>query len=242
MIRWPSAVRDSTEAELEAFDAVCRRLAGFDPDLNFEFIDGWLTGIAAGPLVPEPAVWLPRMFGDTFERTFADPADAAQATQVLLTRLKVLLEQLNPDGLLDDPDHQRLNPLIAELPEEARDDVALEWSLGFVDAASVDFGVWPAVPDDQQSELDAVIARIAVLSEPPGAPRDRMLAQQWPGGVPPRDELITAAIFAAQDLRLLWLDLAPRPETRRVQATPGRNDPCPCGSGRKYKKCHGAAV
>jgi preprotein translocase subunit SecA len=22
----------------------------------------------------------------------------------------------------------------------------------------------------------------------------------------------------------------------------GRNDPCPCGSGKKYKKCHGAAV
>ena len=21
----------------------------------------------------------------------------------------------------------------------------------------------------------------------------------------------------------------------------GRNDPCPCGSGKKYKKCHGAA-
>ena len=23
--------------------------------------------------------------------------------------------------------------------------------------------------------------------------------------------------------------------------TVGRNDPCPCGSGKKYKKCHGAA-
>ena len=22
----------------------------------------------------------------------------------------------------------------------------------------------------------------------------------------------------------------------------GRNDPCPCGSGRKFKKCHGADV
>jgi preprotein translocase subunit SecA len=22
----------------------------------------------------------------------------------------------------------------------------------------------------------------------------------------------------------------------------GRNDPCPCGSGKKYKKCHGANV
>jgi preprotein translocase subunit SecA len=22
----------------------------------------------------------------------------------------------------------------------------------------------------------------------------------------------------------------------------GRNDPCPCGSGKKFKKCHGAAI
>jgi hypothetical protein len=26
-----------------------------------------------------------------------------------------------------------------------------------------------------------------------------------------------------------------------VSATPGRNDPCPCGSGKKYKQCHLAA-
>ena len=25
-----------------------------------------------------------------------------------------------------------------------------------------------------------------------------------------------------------------------VQGEPGRNDPCPCGSGKKYKKCCGA--
>ncbi len=33
---------------------------------------------------------------------------------------------------------------------------------------------------------------------------------------------------------------APRPagDVPRV----GRNDPCPCGSGKKYKKCHGAAA
>lgn len=28
-------------------------------------------------------------------------------------------------------------------------------------------------------------------------------------------------------------------ETVRVEAKPGRNDPCPCGSGKKYKKCCG---
>jgi uncharacterized protein YecA (UPF0149 family) len=26
------------------------------------------------------------------------------------------------------------------------------------------------------------------------------------------------------------------------QPKPGRNDPCPCGSGKKFKKCHGAAA
>jgi preprotein translocase subunit SecA len=25
-------------------------------------------------------------------------------------------------------------------------------------------------------------------------------------------------------------------------STVGRNDPCPCGSGKKFKKCHGASM
>ncbi len=29
-------------------------------------------------------------------------------------------------------------------------------------------------------------------------------------------------------------------ETRQLKDKPGRNDPCPCGSGKKYKKCHGS--
>jgi hypothetical protein len=27
---------------------------------------------------------------------------------------------------------------------------------------------------------------------------------------------------------------------KREEPKVGRNDPCPCGSGKKYKKCHGA--
>ena len=33
-----------------------------------------------------------------------------------------------------------------------------------------------------------------------------------------------------------------RPEPIRVQKTPGRNDPCPCGSGKKFKNCHGKGM
>jgi preprotein translocase subunit SecA len=33
---------------------------------------------------------------------------------------------------------------------------------------------------------------------------------------------------------------APRPvQPVRVEKKVGRNDPCPCGSGKKYKSCHG---
>jgi preprotein translocase subunit SecA len=35
-------------------------------------------------------------------------------------------------------------------------------------------------------------------------------------------------------------DAEPRP-VRRAEPKVGRNDPCPCGSGKKYKKCHGSA-
>jgi preprotein translocase subunit SecA len=35
---------------------------------------------------------------------------------------------------------------------------------------------------------------------------------------------------------------AEQPKPIRTGAKVGRNDPCPCGSGKKYKKCHGAAA
>lgn len=31
----------------------------------------------------------------------------------------------------------------------------------------------------------------------------------------------------------------PKPQPVRVEQKIGRNDPCPCGSGKKYKNCHG---
>ena len=35
---------------------------------------------------------------------------------------------------------------------------------------------------------------------------------------------------------------AEAPKPVRAGAKVGRNDPCPCGSGKKYKKCHGASA
>jgi preprotein translocase subunit SecA len=41
------------------------------------------------------------------------------------------------------------------------------------------------------------------------------------------------------DEEAVYEDEAPVQAPVRVEKTPGRNDPCYCGSGKKYKFCHG---
>jgi SEC-C motif-containing protein len=40
--------------------------------------------------------------------------------------------------------------------------------------------------------------------------------------------------------RFVTGDELKNPTVRYEAPPPGRNDPCPCGSGKKYKKCHGS--
>ncbi|MGE5503618.1 MAG: YchJ family protein [Actinomycetota bacterium] len=48
--------------------------------------------------------------------------------------------------------------------------------------------------------------------------------------------------FRKEDGRWYYVDgaVGARPVEQRVAPKIGRNDPCPCGSGKKYKKCCGA--
>ena len=74
-----------------------------------------------------------------------------------------------------------------------------------------------------------------------GTPAVSMFAEDGPPSVSEeRLDDFGAAIWAVYDLRQLWKSLGPRVEAVRKGPEPGRNDPCPCGSGKKYKKCHGA--
>ena len=49
------------------------------------------------------------------------------------------------------------------------------------------------------------------------------------------------SLFEREDghWRFLTGDELKNPTVRYETPRPGRNDPCPCGSGKKYKKCHG---
>jgi uncharacterized protein len=183
---------------------------------------------------------------------FADPLDARQAQRALSSRWSELAQQLDAEVLVDDPNNVYLAPWIVAYEdadreafvtqgfgnaEQAADELrpGVAWSRGFMAAVEHFAGDWVAPPldaDDAQ-RFHGAMQCIRDLQ----APASRASAST----ALDRDEQIEAACLAAQHLRLYWVDHAPKPSTRRVEAQPGRNDPCHCGSGLKFKKCHGAA-
>mgnify|MGYP002777934255 CR=1 FL=1 len=242
--------------ETTALEALATRLQGFGSSLHAEWLDGALTAVAAGAYLPEPAAdWVPALLGEEFERAFADPVDVAQALATVQQRLQSLRRMLDGEALLDHPDALRLEPMLYswgedEKPPEEPDDDARAlmqggalWAEGFLSAVSVFPDIWVEPADAEARALLAeLLGDIEALLKP--TPDDAPVPPVAEGEEPisPREAAIDRALFAAQDLRVFWLDHAPKPPTRRVEPQPGRNDPCPCGSGRKFKKCHGAAV
>jgi preprotein translocase subunit SecA len=85
----------------------------------------------------------------------------------------------------------------------------------------------------QQAEDDHRVRRMEARK----ATEEEMLPQR---GAPPSPEELEAAASgesaAPGDGRGVRVPTVPLRNTRKV----GRNDPCPCGSGKKYKKCCGA--
>jgi uncharacterized protein len=239
------------ETAASDFEKVCWRLGGFDGRVSPEWVDGYLTGVLAGPRAVPMEQWLPAMLGDNFVRVFADPSDARLAQRALASRWRELAQQLDAEALLDDPQTLYLAPWLVDYEDADRDAFVAQghgtaqqaadelrpgvaWSRGFL-SATRDFAAdWiePAAGAPDAARYRDAIRRVEALQQPSsGVPADAEL----------RDAQIDDACLAAQALRLYWVDHAPKPSTRRVEAQPGRNDPCHCGSGLKFKKCHGAS-
>ncbi len=129
------------------------------------------------------------------------------------------------------------------MASEALPYFAQVWALGFMFVVEN----WPedwAAPRDKEAAAmldDALDAIVALTEDDTAPPTLSVFSEDGPPSVSEqRLNDFGAAIWAVYDLRQLWKSLGPRVETLRKEATPGRNDLCPCGSGKKFKKCHGA--
>lgn len=131
----------------------------------------------------------------------------------------------------------------AEMGDEAIPSFAQVWALGFMFVVEG----WPdewAEPSDKKAAKwhDMALQSIVALTEDDeGEPELSPFSEDGPATMSKeRLNAFADAVWSVYDLREIWRGIGPRVETLRRADVPGRNDPCHCGSGKKYKKCHGA--
>jgi uncharacterized protein len=227
---------------------------------QWEFCEGFLAALVCCRRAIAADEYLPVLLG-TSDEALAPFADAAQRERFLalwqrrwqevVTALDADVENLEDEAAYQ-PEVMDVRGAMAALPPEERatygdeplPSFAQVWALGFMFAVEN----WPeewAPPRDKESAqwLDQSLEAIVAMTEDDtDAPEISPFGDDTPPSVSlERLNAFGDAIWAVYDLRELWRSIGPRVETVRKAATPGRNDLCYCGSGKKYKKCHGAA-
>ncbi|WP_372659183.1 UPF0149 family protein [Hydrogenophaga sp.] len=187
---------------------------------------------------------------------FADAIQAGRFMELWMRRWNEVAMALNAEvETLEDencyhPEVMDVRGAVLELSDEARAEIgdqelpafAQVWALGFMFVVENWAEEWAAPRDKEAAGWlnDALDAIVSLTDDDTDPPAFSMHSEDGPPSVSEaRMNTFGGAIWAVYDLRELWRNLGPRIETVRKTETPGRNDPCWCGSGKKFKKCHG---
>jgi uncharacterized protein len=213
-----------TEQDLERLDHFLAEVAPDDSMLSDE-LHGFLAALICSPQMVLPSEWTPHVWGGT-EPEF-ETMDAAQEVMGQIMRL-------NNDvaGRLADGD---FGPLFME-ETLANGHTVLDphgWCEGFVRGMQLQPDAW------QDDDLNEFLMPIIVLSDTiKDDPKiDELLASDET--IEELAEFVPGAVVSI--FRHQRKHFQPPSQTvKRAGPKVGRNDPCPCGSGKKYKKCCGA--
>jgi uncharacterized protein len=260
----PTPVQTVNPEEFDEIDAILDDLrTRNDETPQWEFCEGFLAALVCCRRAIPPSEYLDVLLGigedaqQSSEGSFADAAQAQRFMQLWTKRWNEVATALDTEvKALDDeaayqPEVMDVRGAIASLPEAERAEVpedeipafAQVWGLGFMFAVEN----WPqewAAPRDKDAAkwLDASLQSIVALTEDDdGVPDVSPFSDDAPPSMSTeRLNAFADAVWAVYDLREIWRNIGPRVETLRKADTPGRNDACSCGSGKKFKKCCGA--
>lgn len=228
---------------------------------SWEFLEGAMAALVCTRRPVMPGEYLPLLMGwdaaDSEATRFADEAQAQRFFELWNRRWNEVVDALDAD--VDDLDDERayhpelmdVRGAVATLNDEARAEMAGQdtpaygqvWALGFMFVVENWPDEWePPRDKDTAGWIDEALDAIFALTEDDRSPPVfNLYAEDGPPSISEeRADALGSALWAVYDLRQIWRSLGERAEPVRKAAAPGRNDPCPCGSGKKYKKCHGA--
>lgn len=117
------------------------------------------------------------------------------------------------------------------------------WAMGFMTAVETWPDAWatPRHPETAEWFDDALDDIVAMTEDDDAPPIVNFCDSDGPPSVSrARVEQFRAMVWALYDLYQIARRIGPRQLPLVKPPKLGRNDPCWCGSGKKYKKCHGA--
>lgn len=207
------------------------------PDaMSLEKTDGFLAALACSHEMVLPSDYLPSIWGT--EHAWENEADAKKYVSYIVRHWNHLLSVLREDDFYE---------ILLNEPEG--NSAGNEWSLGFTLGMSITSEKWRFyLDDDNEGGVFLPIFMLAHENDPDPELRPPSIDKQQ------RNELLgsicayTPKIFKHMSQSHPSViqddfddDYAYEPPLtfRREGPKVGRNAPCPCGSGKKYKKCCG---
>ena len=195
-------------------------------------LDGYLTGIVVAPTTIRPSLWVVGLWSE--EEPFPD--DTAQI-QSVLGDIGTMLDALSAD--IDRSLHRLVTervcdyrPAFQRTGGKPAHETIRAWMRGFVRAMELAPSEWLSLGADERTQvLLAPFVGFMDIHDEAFEPAEDI------------DERLDQAATLIPRCILLLKNVAQfrvlRPETRRDKI--GRNDPCPCGSDKKFKRCCGAS-
>lgn len=237
----------------QELDRLAELLQAHGPNaMSLPEVDGLLVALICSPRLLLPSEYMPLILGD--DGAFDDIEQAQEFYGLILRHWNTINTTLTAT---EGKDFKKLTADDLYWPVVDRDEndevLGNEWADGFVAGMRTQWDNWMPMLDDE--EQGGWLVCILALHHEHDENPDTKLAPQTPEQ---REYLVTRMIggivpiyrYMAPYRRLaMTMDIeeyaplryAPqRPEPRQVGPKIGRNDPCPCGSGKKYKRCCGA--
>ena len=224
---------DQSDQELDRLNALLHALPAENMPMTLSELDGYIVGVLACPEMIPSSEWLPPVWGETGEAGFPDQQSADETVGAVMAHYNSVVEAMNCSLWVE--------PIYEVDPNS--DEVMWEpWVDGFTRAMRLRPDAWSRLLDQADEETQATMIFLMALQDIyTGQSKftdDEIddIDLEAPDLIPncvatilhqSRPELSSRG---AADLRDMPFKAGPRP---------GRNDPCSCGSGRKYKHCCG---
>ena len=203
--------------------------------MNLEELDGFFSALIAGPEPVMPSEYYREVFGGEMSEAceFSSLDEAQEILNLLMRHWNKIASTLYKGEI-----HV---PLIFE--DENGELHGNDWARGFMRGMNMRHDGWAELANDEKHG-GCLIPMMMLYHEHDEDPEMRT------DPISPNKREQVIALMAAGLMNAYGYFRKQReadlgvhaPEIRRNAAKVGRNDPCPCGSGKKYKKCCGGAT